>query len=60
MISKPKSLCYSREVNGKVAVSLFCGIDGAMVHTNRDDQTVRLLPLAMPQTEIKNGDGRYP
>ena len=32
-----------KSFTGKAAVSCFCGIDGAMVHTNRDDQTVRLL-----------------
>ena len=49
-----------KSVTGKAAVSCFCDIDGAMVHTNRDDQTVRLLPLAMPQTEIKKRRGRCP
>ena len=45
MMSKPKSphCSLQKSLTSKAAVSCFCGIDGAMVRTNRDDQTVRLL-----------------
>jgi hypothetical protein len=36
-----------KSLTGKAAVSCFWGMDGAMVHTNRDDQTVRYHPASL-------------
>src|SRR5260370_37609856 len=42
-VRAPILIATKRETHAPSAVSCFCGIDGAMVHTNPDDQIVRLL-----------------
>jgi hypothetical protein len=46
-----------KSLTGKAAVSCFCGIDGAMVHTNPDDQTVRLLLSIQNRMQSTTGSG---